>query len=346
MEGDLTRLDSVPAASEVPPLRQPVYIGRRIYHLILLPRYHRMLGNLASLWRWLRAQNWRQWWERAALFWRWIVKVVLNLVACLSFLVIVALLYEIVTRQSIVIEPISVPQVLASNGYTPDVAARRLRDALQRYHEQAKTKMPSGLALHSEQPNFVVPTVGLSSEAITTFIRTFFGSTRERNISGEFTIVEHQLRLRLRTSGAEFYTSADGASPENPDRLLETAAPNIFDVTEPYVVAAMQYGVDPETGFKKAEEIVARWPSSNQNVVWSYILMGEFFRDRSDHDSAIMRYNEAINHNPKVAVAFNNRGLAYRGKRDWGSSRTGASGHAGRLAGRESRPTCAISSAR
>lgn len=136
----------------------------------------------------------RRLWERWAVLWKRVTIFVLNLIACVSFLLIVALLYKIVAGGSIVIEPISVPQVLTSNGYTPDVAARRLRDALEEYRDRAQTMMPSKTSqLQIEEPNFVVPTIGLSCEAIATFIRTFFRSTREQKFPASSRLVKSSL---------------------------------------------------------------------------------------------------------------------------------------------------------
>ena len=48
--------------------------------------------------------------------------------------------------------------------------------------------------------------------------------------------------------------------------------------------------------------------------------MGYFVRGRlqSDNDRAIADYTEAINLDPKLALAYNNRGNAYADKNDYG----------------------------
>jgi tetratricopeptide (TPR) repeat protein len=213
---------------------------------------------------------------------------------------------------------IGAAQSLAANGYTPEVAARRLRDALTRHHEESQTmKGTSGLTLHSERPSFVVPTVGLSSEAIATFIRDFFDHPRQQQISGEFTIAESKLWLRLRQNGQELYTSTDGVSPSDPDALFALAAPKIFELLgEPYIVASTLYNVDRAKGLQMAKEIIAGWPKSDQNVVWSYILIGLHLSSIKDHDHAIEQFNEAIHLDPKAATAFVNRGLTYLDRND------------------------------
>src|SRR6266480_5887404 len=50
---------------------------------------------------------------------------------------IVFVLITSVTERTTAIEPISVPKSLAESGYTPDVAAQRLRDAMNRYAKKA-----------------------------------------------------------------------------------------------------------------------------------------------------------------------------------------------------------------
>jgi hypothetical protein len=49
------------------------------------------------------------------------------------FIVIGVLVVEELARDVVTIEPISVPKTLAENGYTPEVASRRLHDAITHY---------------------------------------------------------------------------------------------------------------------------------------------------------------------------------------------------------------------
>jgi hypothetical protein len=75
----------------------------------------------------------RRAWRRARLFWRVFSSFVLSLSAVTAVILIAILLIQELTRRTLVIEPISVPKELAENGYAPDVAARRLRDAVSAY---------------------------------------------------------------------------------------------------------------------------------------------------------------------------------------------------------------------
>ena len=110
--------------------------------------------------------------------------------------------------------------MLAENGYTADVAAQRLHDALnkvvedahtrkkdtavapqsdhrdtadfeaqmlhnalKKFVEGAHTKGPA-IALQADLPSIVVPTIGLSLETIAADIRTFFPSLAARIFRG------------------------------------------------------------------------------------------------------------------------------------------------------------------
>jgi len=75
----------------------------------------------------------------------------------ITVVVVATLLVQNLTRRTIAIEPVSVPKELAENGYTPDVAARRLRDAVNVFVAQAQTSMKGPeIALRGDVPDIVV----------------------------------------------------------------------------------------------------------------------------------------------------------------------------------------------
>src|SRR6266571_4946337 len=84
----------------------------------------------------------------------------------LAALIIVTIVYQGLTQHVTVVEAISVPKVLADRGYSQEVAAQRFRDAITKFARPLKTGMKtSEVALHTELPNIVVPTVGISLDA-------------------------------------------------------------------------------------------------------------------------------------------------------------------------------------
>src|SRR5689334_8885331 len=86
----------------------------------------------------LRRPHLRRGWRRARLFWTALTSFTLTVSAVFTVVVIAMLLIQELTRGAIAIEPISVPKELAENGYAPEVAARRLRDAVNAFAVEAK----------------------------------------------------------------------------------------------------------------------------------------------------------------------------------------------------------------
>jgi hypothetical protein len=134
---------------------------------------------------------------------------------------IVALLITSVADRTTEIEGISVPKSLADNGYTPEVAANQLRDALKKYANEALDRYvaPPGsqmkstrFGLQAEIPDIVVPTVGISLSTIVSSLRTFLGIKTHKSISGEFFLKKNLLHLVLRLDGNELYRRGDGVN--------------------------------------------------------------------------------------------------------------------------------------
>ncbi len=109
-------------------------------------------------------------------------------------LVICGLIAQDLMRDVVTIEPISVPKALSDNGYTPEVAGHRLRDALNSYASHSRTdlfptdlnsnltNLDLNLADRGELPDFVVPQLGLSLSAIVSSIRSVLHSRRANDI--------------------------------------------------------------------------------------------------------------------------------------------------------------------
>ena len=270
----------------------------------------------------------KHWWEVANLWRNLTIKRILGLATIFAFML---LSYGVLFHRLVVIEPISVPKNLEGKGYTPDVVARHLRDAMQKYVVDARTSAAgSGLALHSDLPDFVVPTVGLSFEAIVAQIRTFLRIERRQNISGEITCVDKKLRLRLRKNSVVIHESREGAGAKDrealcvdaaPDiegvdakdleALFDQAAPVIFAATDPYFEAAHKFDENPEAARELANKIIVDRPPSDWNVVWARNLLGLLNDQKHNTDDAIAKYTEVIEHKPSFAIAHLNLGLAY-----------------------------------
>src|SRR5450631_4223208 len=97
-------------------------------------------------------------WELAELCWARFTTVALNAVAILVAGSLLYVLLQSVSKKIISIEPISVPQVLVANGYTPDVAAERLEGVLIDIVNRVRSKQGGpDVAMQTDLPSIVVP---------------------------------------------------------------------------------------------------------------------------------------------------------------------------------------------
>jgi Flp pilus assembly protein TadD len=264
------------------------------------------------------------------------------------FIVIGVLVVQDLARDVVTIEPISVPKTLSDNGYTPEVASHRLLDAIQHYasvNKVASLMEVLNIAPSDELPDFVVPKIDLSLNALVSSIRSVLHYGNGRRISGEL-VFRDKLALRLRVDGVAVYSS--GFDFENPDDLLANAAPAITERIQPHVSALVLYHDHPDEAVERADDIIANPRESDVSVQWAYILKGQYFFDRGNYaeaesmqrkavslnwsnptphnnlgralqhqnrlDEAIVQFQRALSINPRWAVAHDNLGIALSDK--------------------------------
>ena len=237
-------------------------------------------SRLRGLWR---RENLRRGWSGAKLFWKSLSGFVLSLSAVATVVLIATLLTKELTRRALVIEPIAVPKSLAENGYAPEVAARRLRDAVNAFVAKAHTSMQGPeIALRGEVPEIIVPTVGLSIESFAAAIRGFLHSSLHRQVTGEFTIAEGLLSLRLRVDGKKLSGSSTAGAPDRPDELFASAVPELLKEIQPYIVASYFSKKDPTRALDVAQQTIARLPREDENVINSFLLEGSIYQEKKE----------------------------------------------------------------
>lgn len=287
----------------------------------------------------------------------WIAKTatVSNLVALIWIglsIVICGLVARDLARDVVTIEPISVPKSLSDDGYTPEVASHRLRDALNGYAGTNKaislsdnsnfhSNLDLNIAARDELPDFVVPTIGLSLNAIVSSIRGVLHYRDGPAISGEV-IFREKFALRVRVDSRQVYDS--GFESANPDELMTRAAPAVMEIIKPSVNADVLYRDHRQRSLLKADDIIARFEESDVNVQWAYVLKGNNSLEQGDYaeaekmfrkaislnwnnpqphnqlglalqhegrlEEAIVQFRRVIGMNPKSAIAYNNIGVA------------------------------------
>jgi tetratricopeptide (TPR) repeat protein len=255
---------------------------------------------------------------RVVAFWKWCESFGWGLVNFIGFLVTVTIFCGVVfilwkAAEPISIAPLLVPQELERSGMTSVVAAQRLRDALRRFGERANAlthehqlaliaELPLVTvgSLHDNLPDFSVPKVGLSVEGIAAYIRSVLDRP---NISGEVTLFDNSLRLRLRLNGQTFYDDRNGVKPNEMDQLFENAAHKVFDVIGPYWSTAVVAEKEPDRAIEIAKEMVLEEPK--QSARW-HNLIGSILHDKADVTEAEKAYRAAIADDSAFAIAHSN----------------------------------------
>jgi tetratricopeptide (TPR) repeat protein len=239
--------------------------------------------------------------------------IVVILLWILTGALLIGFLFQNFSKEVITIDPISVPKLFSDNGYTPEVASHRLRDALVNFATNAGTSMRGPqIALRGDLPDIVVPKIDISIDTVVSSVRNLLHYGNRRTVSGEFVFGGKLAWLRLRVDGRDVYSSPHGFDIENPDALLTAAASAVVETFQPYLVAAALYESDPQQALEKANAIIAGSPDTDSNVQWSYVLKSRFFNDHADYDQGKIAAETAIHLNDENQVAHNNLGFALR----------------------------------
>ncbi len=197
-------------------------------------------------------------WEVAELYWTRFTTLFRNGVALLVACFGLYILWLSVTQKVISIAPIAVPKILADGGYTSDVAVERLQSALKGilYRVHSLKREPS-ISTQAGTSSIVVPSTGVSVESLAAYIRTFLPFDRHRSVSGEITVAQNKLWLRLRIEGRDCHVSANGSDLERPDDLFMDGAQRIMEELAPYHLAVYLKRSDLSKSIKIAKRIIA-----------------------------------------------------------------------------------------
>jgi tetratricopeptide (TPR) repeat protein len=249
-------------------------------------------------------------WMRAA-------KQITTSILSLSSLALIGLFLALVVQglfaHTISIQAITTTEALEKRGFTSDVAAQRLRDALVNFLRTANTKIKgTDIELQNEEPNIIVPAVNLSLDAVIATLRTFFKSDYRRNISGDITESDSKLWLRLRLNGKIFYTSSTGVNPNHPDDLFDTVARDVLLKTHPYVVASETSHTNNAKALELVNAIIDEPDVPQEDVAWSYNLKATILRNRLQYTEAIEAARKAIALDPQQANPRNTLGAILR----------------------------------
>jgi tetratricopeptide (TPR) repeat protein len=181
--------------------------------------------------------------------------------------------YELFQHQ-IAIDPIAVPRQLTDAGISPDVAAGRLRDALNELIAQAADaggpKM--SIAASGDLPEVVVPTVGLSTSTIASFLQRFFHLSLRTTIGGDVVWADHKVTITVRIDGEKIFSSREPVPLDHLDVLWQQAAEAVMLEISPYRVALARYENDPDGAVQLADSISGSYMQTDENTAWARMI--------------------------------------------------------------------------
>ena len=225
-------------------------------------------------------------------------------------------------RDVVVIDPIRLPGQLKDMGYSEEVAALRLWDAVVEVNESTPTiKDRISLLPASQRVDFEAPGAGMSMQTIVRMLRRFL-DLDETRIAGEFICASTEcattnLSLRLRVFRNDRMklihmptlsaVVGEDAGTDGVDRYFAATALELLRELDPYLVAFHLYQDDPIAAEREALKLIG--PSDPQRK-WALNLLGLIAADRRDYAAAVDLFERAIEADQDFAVAYLNWGNA------------------------------------
>jgi tetratricopeptide (TPR) repeat protein len=222
-----------------------------------------------------------------------------------------------------------VPKILADDGFDSEVVTRRLRDAIRAIQQGAHTRMrTTPVEFNQEDEPISIPKLGVSVDSIAAWVSDFFlPRDWQHKVSGEFTLLDKQLSLRLRLNGqiipsdpTDRVNAISGTVRDlsgtygvgEVDRLIDQGAFNVVRKTQPFVVAAHLFVKgDLEKAANTLDWIIASFPPEDQNVIYAHNLKGIIAEAQQNLHNAAFEYQTAIQHDPRFALAHTNLAMLW-----------------------------------
>ena len=224
-----------------------------------------------------------------------------------------------VFRDDLVIEPIALPKAVSDLGYSPEVAAHRIMDAIHDIQRIARTEKAKGTVLpESRSIDLAVPGVDLTLKNIARYIRSFL-DLPENRVAGEFVCREwscsrSNLKLRLRVwQDTVYMISLKELGESEEDEYFSYAAERLLLHVDPFIVASMLFETDKARARDVAIQLVR---DGHRDKKWALNLIGLIEFDRENYASAAKFHEAATIIDPNFVIAHINWGVALNALRD------------------------------
>ncbi len=247
-------------------------------------------------------------WERGELYWKRAATLFLNAVVISAVVFVGWLLWNAVSERVIVVASMSVPKSLEASGYTAEVAAQRLQSALNKIisnaHEGRRGRevvLPVGafklssdpkIAMQGDLPKITLPVAGLPLDTVVDTIRPLIPNKRS-NVTGDITLADNKLWLRLRMGGKDLFVTTQGVDPGRPDDLFSDAAEKVFEETNLFLLAASLSDRDSDRSLKMVDRLVRSLPPKDPIVAWARSLAGWIMIDQGKFSEGADKFEKS-----------------------------------------------------
>ncbi|MEO4042320.1 tetratricopeptide repeat protein [Hoeflea sp. CAU 1731] len=237
------------------------------------------------------------------------------LVAFLAFLAV----YLAFSERKLIVEPIKAPAMLTQLGYSGDVAADRLVDAINDVEQAAKVRRNNlDVIPRSRNVEITVPEVGTLFDTSLYYVKQLF-SRQDIQIAGEFICSTREcdtegIYLRLRVLGGadatvNLETIGDSSTSGWEDKYFRSAAIDLLEKIDPYVAAAYYYDRKPDRAATIIRRIL-RGSHTKEDIALANNLLGVMDLHSGRYTSAIDYFSNAIEIEPELTEAYSNWGNA------------------------------------
>jgi len=183
------------------------------------------------------------------------------MLAIIAVIVLVALaLRRELSSDTVLLDPIEVPDDFAARGYRPAVVAARLLDALREMQNRSGASSERRAAERAASaPEVQLPGARLSVRSFIRYLRRLLGKP-PTEITGEITKEDGGYRIRLRQNGVRIVTVGDRRPPTHDlDLLFQSGAGDLLLAVDPYPLIATSYsGEMPGPAFPRTTALIER----------------------------------------------------------------------------------------
>src|SRR5271157_939011 len=235
--------------------------------------------------------------------------------------------YREVTRDVVIIDPFTVPKHFEEAGLTGEVMANRIGDRLRQIEIATQTRMKkdnlTSLREEGSVPDVEIPGTKLGLKTLVDVTRALL-RIYPKHISGDIvvpvdiptkvvgsppvkkqaTVTVYLTQGRSRSAGVTLDVPADDL-----ELLVQSTAETALGQVNPYVLAAYWYDHrEYDKAIEIAEKIIQDTSQDVPHKEAACILWGNVLEKQGKHEEAIAKYQEAIELDPKYALAYNNWG--------------------------------------